>query len=183
MSIINLDLDNLDAFAGSGIAADTICVTGHRPKSMGWTYDLGDRKWMRLRAAFREILAGTGCKDAWTGMALGVDTVFANAVLDLKNAGSPIRLHCAIPFHGQESKWRAESVSEYRAILSRADETVIVSPGGFAGWKMTERDKFMVGKASLVVAVWNGSASGTGRCVHDADARGKAILRIDPSDI
>ena len=164
-------------------AANTVMVPGHRPKSMGWGYDLSAPCWQGVLEACREVLVKSGCTDAWTGMALGVDTVFARAVLSLKDEGHPIRLHCAVPFQGQESKWRPDSVAEYRAILSRADEVVVVSPGGYAGWKMTERDRFMAGKADKTVAVWNGSNSGTGRCVAYIRELGKPVYVIDPHEI
>ena len=164
--------------------ADVIAVTGHRPKSMGWSYDLSDPCWQEVKRQCKEILIAADCKDAWTGMALGVDTIFARAVLELKNEGHDIRLHCAVPFRGQESRWRTESIREYHAILEAADETVVVSPGGFAGWKMTKRDRFMAGKADLIVAVWNGEGfTGTGRCVEHARNNGKRIIAIDPRRI
>lgn len=73
-------------------------ITGHRPKSMQWSCNLEDPKWQVLSAMLENILINTGCSDAWTGMALGADTVFAKAVIALKNRGCLIRLHCAIPF-------------------------------------------------------------------------------------
>lgn len=72
-------------------------ITGHRPKSMQWSYNLEDPKRQVLSAMLENILINTGCSDAWTGMALGADTVFAKAVIALKNRGCLIRLHCAIP--------------------------------------------------------------------------------------
>lgn len=164
-------------------AVRTVMVTGHRPKSMSWGYDLSKPCWQEVQDAFREILVESGCTDAWTGMALGTDTVFARAVLALKDEGHPIRLHCAVPFEGQESKWLPDSVAEYKTILSRADEVVVVSPGGYAGWKMTERDRFMAGKADMAVAVWNGSNSGTGRCVAFVRELGKPVYVIDPGTV
>lgn len=172
---------DMNAITSPVCKADIACVTGHRPKTMGWGYDLTSEKWVRLQDVLKGILRASGCKTAWTGMALGVDTVFARAVLDLKAEGVPIRLCCAVPFRGQESKWREENVHEYRSILARADETVIVNQGGYAGWKMTDRDRFMVDRSRLVIAVWNGSGSGTGRCAAYASGSGKRVLRVDPA--
>lgn len=162
---------------------NTVCVTGHRPKSMGWGYDMYAPCWQEVLRQCKSILLASGCTDAWTGMALGVDQIFAQAVLALQNDGYVIKLHCAIPFEGQESKWTPASISDYRAILSRASEVVTVNPGGFTGWKMTARDHFMVDRSDLVIAVWNGQNTGTGRCVQYAKDRNKAIYRIDPAVI
>lgn len=73
-----------------------ICVTGHRPNKL-YGYNLSDPRWQRLKEQFKSILKENNCEEAITGMALGVDTVFAFAVLELKNEGYDIRLHCAIP--------------------------------------------------------------------------------------
>ena len=38
----------------------------------------------------------------------------------------------------------------------------------------------MVDKADMVIAVWNGSPSGTGKTVAYAKEQGKPVLMIDP---
>ena len=63
-----------------------ICVTGHRPNKL-YGYNLSDPRWQRLKEQFKSILKENNCEEAITGMALGVDTVFAFAVLELKNEG------------------------------------------------------------------------------------------------
>lgn len=73
-----------------------ICVTGHRPNKL-YGYNLSDPRWQNLKGLFKHILKENNCEEAITGMALGVDTVFALAVLELKYEGYDIKLHCAIP--------------------------------------------------------------------------------------
>ena len=65
----------------------TISVTGHRPDKL-WGYSLSDPHYDTLQHVFERELESRGCTDAWTGMALGADTVFARAVLALWN-GTP----------------------------------------------------------------------------------------------
>lgn len=60
-----------------------ICVTGHRPNKL-YGYDLTDDRWIVLKEKFKQILIDNNCDEAITGMALGVDTIFAYAVLELK---------------------------------------------------------------------------------------------------
>lgn len=73
-----------------------ICVTGHRPNKM-YGYDIYNKQWTELKDKFKNFLKENNCNEAITGMALGVDTVFALAVLELKEEGYDIKLHCAIP--------------------------------------------------------------------------------------
>lgn len=63
-----------------------ICVTGHRPNKL-YGYNLADVRWQNLKGLFKRILKENNCTEAITGMALGVDTVFALAVLELKDEG------------------------------------------------------------------------------------------------
>ena len=60
-----------------------ICVTGHRPNKM-YGYDIYNNQWTKLKKKFKELLIENNCDEAITGMALGVDTVFVLAVLELK---------------------------------------------------------------------------------------------------
>ena len=81
-----------------------ICVTGHRPDKL-YGYDLTDSRWQNLKNIFKEKLIEMKCTNAISGMALGVDTIFALAVLELKKEGHPIQLHCALPCPEQCKKW------------------------------------------------------------------------------
>ena len=81
-----------------------ICVTGHRPDKL-YGYDLTDPRWKNLKNIFKEKLIEMKCTNAISGMALGVDTIFALAVLELKKEGHPIQLHCALPCPEQCKKW------------------------------------------------------------------------------
>lgn len=157
-----------------------ICVTGHRPNKL-YGYDLTDKRWIELKNKFKELLIGNNCDEAITGMALGVDTVFALAVLELKNEGQDIKLHCAIPCANYTWKWIKESVEQYDEIIKRADIYKLVSDEFYKPYLMQKRNEYMVDLADKVIAVWDGSKSGTGNCVRYAEKCGKEIIRIDPN--
>lgn len=65
---------------------------------------------MKLKDVFKAFIVTNDIEDAFTGMALGVDTVFALAVLELKDEGYAICLHAVIPCCMQYCKWVPESV-------------------------------------------------------------------------
>ena len=156
-----------------------ISVTGHRPNKL-YGYNLSATKWVDLKNQFKEILKHEQCTEAITGMALGVDTVFALAVLELKNEGFPIKLHCAIPCQNHSSKWFSESRKTYDAILQRADTVKIVTDAPYEPYLMQKRNEYMVDLADKTIAVWNGTPGGTANCVRYAEQKNKNIIRIIP---
>jgi len=156
-----------------------ISVTGHRPNKL-YGYNLKDSRWIKLKNQFKQLLKENECEEAISGMALGVDTVFALAVLELKNEGYPIKLHCAIPCKNHSCKWIKESQDLYEEILSKADIVKLVSEEEYKPWLMQKRNEYMVDLADKVIAVWDGSKGGTGNCVKYADKVGKEIIRILP---
>lgn len=156
-----------------------ICVTGHRPNKM-YGYNICNEQWTKLKNKFKQLLIENECTEAITGMALGVDTVFALAVLELKEEGYNIKLHCAIPCKNHSSKWLKESVELYNKILSKADIIKIVSNEEYKPYLMQVRNEYMVDLADKVIAVWDGSKGGTGNCVEYAKKCSKEIIRIMP---
>ena len=133
-----------------------ICVTGHRPNKM-YGYDLNDSRYIDLIEKFQELLIQNECTEAITGMALGVDTVFAMAVIGLKDKGYDIKLHCAIPCKNHTCKWFGESIRQYNYILENADIVKIVCDEEYKPWVMQKRNEYMVDLSDKVIAVWDGS--------------------------
>lgn len=157
-----------------------ICVTGHRPNKI-YGYDIHNKQWTELKKKFKKLLVKHNCDEAITGMALGVDTVFALAVLELKEEGNGnIKLHCAIPCRNHSGKWNKESVVLYNYILSKADTVKLISDEEYKPWLMQKRNEYMVDLADKVIAVWDGSKGGTYNCVSYAEKRDKEIIRIFP---
>lgn len=159
-----------------------ICVTGHRPGKL-YGYDLSDSRWERLKKVLKKILIEKECTEAITGMALGVDTIFALAVLELKNEGYDIKLHCAIPCRNQEARWSKKDQKLYNIILKRADSVRIVSNTGYNLSVMQKRNEYMVNSSDGVIAVWDGSKSGTANCVRYAKEKERFIIYVDPNNM
>lgn len=159
-----------------------IAVTGHRPKML-WGYDLNHPKYLFLKDEFKKILIEKKCSEAITGMALGADMVYALAVLELKEQGYDIKLHCAVPCEGQSSRWSASSQRMYQSILDKADKITWVSHERYRPELMHRRNCFMVDEADMIIAVWNGENSGTGHCVSYAQSQMKTVICISPDSI
>lgn len=161
-------------------------VTGHRPNKL-WGYDMSDPRYATMKKIFKERLIEMNAKEGISGMALGVDMVFALAVLELKAEGYDIKLVCAIPCQNHPCRWPEESQKLYQNILSQADEVVLVTDAPYAPRLMQVRNEYMVDRLSgpndKLIAVWDGSNGGTGNCVKYAMAKECNITCITPKMI
>ncbi len=119
-----------------------------------------------------------------SGMALGADTIFAEAVIHMKALDWPIQLIAAVPFAGQESRWNGSAKAKFHAILSQADVVKVVSPGGYSAHKMQTRNQWMVDNSHFTLAVWNGvQKGGTWNCIQYARQQGKVIWHLHPETL
>lgn len=71
----------------------------------------------------------------------------------------PITLECAIPDVNQTLKWSEKDKIRYSALLERADEKNYISGRNVAD-TMLKRNRYMVDKSDIVIAVFNGIEKG-----------------------
>lgn len=152
-----------------------VAFTGHRPDKLGG-YKLPNPTYMHVCREIEKALIQLKPDKIISGMALGVDQWAANIALKL---GIPFI--AAVPFLGQEGKWPDSSKKIYKMLLDKAAEIVIVSEGGYAAGKLQARNKWMVDHADIVIAVYNGDATGgTANCVKYAKEHDKEMVYITP---
>ena len=149
------------------------CFTGHRPEK------LSAPEWLIKRELEREIrqAVADGLDVFITGMARGVDIWAAEIVLDLRDAGAPIRLMCASPFEGFERSWNDEWQRRYNRIMAAADHTLFVC-NGYSRSCFQIRNEWMVNHASRVIAVFNGEKGGTKNTIDYAHAQNIHLVTI-----
>lgn len=178
-----------------------IAITGHRPNKLGNDYDLTGPLIGTIRKKIYEVLRDcitSGYPDIdnmrkqltlITGMALGIDTLFAQLAIELD-----IPFIAAIPFAGQYRKWQESSVRIYHDILIKAQSIQVVDINknvnyseycklpetAFSNKKMQDRNIWMVDNCNLLIAVWDGSSGGTKNCVDYAMTTDKTVIRINP---
>lgn len=157
----------------------TACFTGHRPDVLGG-YDESAELNLAVKAWLHDAvgrLIAKGFDTFISGGALGVDQWAADAVLAYPEA----KLIIALPFASYGSNWPPNSQERLKALCDKAFKVEVVCEGGYEAWKNHERNKFMVDRAGVVVAVWNNSGDGgTASCVRYAFGRGKDFLRFNP---
>lgn len=186
---VNIAICRLDIFEKENIET-RIAITAHRPGKLPqeFGYDYNNPNWVITKQWIKEKLIKDKCTYALTGMALGGDTVFAEAVLELKAEGYPIKLECAIPCRNHSSKWLTSSQKIYNDILSKADKVTLVTDLEYNSKVMADRNKYLVdalvGKYDKLYALWNEDIkTGTGQCVRIAKDKNIKIDILKPSTI
>ena len=159
------------------------CFTGHRPKGLPWGYNELNENCIEFKKVIKNIIEKAiinGYTYFITGMALGIDIICAELVLNLKEKYNNVVLECAIPCLNQEKKWTCVQQERYKKFLSNADIIHYVSNESYSNTCMNERNKYMVEQCDVVIAVWNGKPSGTRNTIEIAKSLGKKIRVIDP---
>lgn len=147
-----------------------VAFTGHRPDKLGG-WDPLHPVVERVRKALRDELARNWPTHAISGMALGFDTWAAETCVEL---GIPFV--AALPCDGMEQAWPLPSQERFRALLHKAKEIHVVSPGPYKPWKMQRRNEWMVDRCTRLVACFDGSEGGTYNCLaYAAEVRRETI--------
>lgn len=146
------------------------CITGHRPNRIPDMDMVEDS----LYDAYENL----DIEHVIQGMADGADLISARAAWDCR-----IGFSCARPWtnHAPGKHW----VNLYEWALDRAENVWVVNDSlGYPGPQVyQERNEFMVDRAHLVIAVWDGTKKGgTWNTIKYALEEKRPIWRIDPRD-
>lgn len=147
-----------------------VCFTGHRPEKLHM--DEGTLHNVLSSAISRCIVEGF--TTFITGMARGVDIVAAEIVLKEKKSNPDLRLICALPHPDFEKRWSKDWKERYCSILKKADFVKVVCQS-FSMSSYQIRNEWMVNHSSLVIAVYNGTQSGTKNTIEYATSQGIPI--------
>ena len=110
-------------------------------------------------------------------MARGVDLWAAEVVLALRDEGAAVRLICASPYRGFESRWSWEWQERYRWVMGQADLVRFICPG--YSWDCFQRrNQWMVNHSARVIAVYNGQPSGTRNTIEYARQCGVPVILL-----
>ena len=162
----------------------TCCFTGHRPGKLPWGTDEGDPRCAGLKAGIARELEGLyrrGFRHFLSSMARGCDLYFAEGVLALRRAHPDVTLEGAVPFPGQADRWPEGERRRWRAILDACDLETVVQ-GHYDRFCMLRRDRYLVDRSRLVLAVFDGTPGGTMYTLNYAMDQGVEILLLDLKD-
>lgn len=147
------------------------CFTGHRPEK------LEQSESVVVEALKKEIRAAIadGFQTFISGMARGVDIWAAEEVLALRDEGAAVRLICASPYRGFESRWNRDWQARYRQVMERADLVRFICPG-YSRDCFQRRNEWMVDHSARVIAIYNGGPGGTRNTVEYARWHGVPVV-------
>ena len=162
------------------------CFTGHRSQKLPFGFNEQDERCIKLKDALKkEIIRQIdeySVTDFISGMAIGTDIFAAEIVLELKKQFPQLWLECAIPCENQASKWREAECERYFNIISQCDKETLLQTR-FTPDCMQKRNEYMVDKSDYVIAVWDGTPSGTMNTVRYAEKCGKEVVIINPREM
>lgn len=158
----------------------TCCFTGSRPKNYPWGRDKECEAKIeeKLKIAVQEAVE-RGYRHFISGMSAGIDLLAAKIVLQLRGdmPKMEIALEAAIPFLFQSKRWKEVTKREYEIILSQCDKVHYIADA-FSLEAYKKRDKYMVDKSSLLIAVEGKPNGGTARTIAYARELGRTIELI-----
>lgn len=158
-----------------------VSFTGYRPEKLPF---FGEDDPMcielknRLSKQIKKLIED-GADEFFSGMARGVDTWAAEAVLELKRTYPHIKLTAVIPCSEQADSWGKEDQDRYRDILEECDKKLVISQHYSKGC-MQKRDRALVDMCDVLVAVFDGQKGGTGFTVNYARSKGRKTIVISP---
>lgn len=175
----------------------TACFTGHRPNKLPGGYDYTSKENIALSKAIKnEVikLYNSGIKHFICGGALGVDQIAFEVLRNLRDKEDYfITIELAIPFEGFESKWLQNSKKLHNEHCLFADKLTIVEVisnytiddnyGQYHPAKLDMRNRYMVDNSQYIIAVFDGSKSGTLNCIKYAEKNNKSITIINPNNV
>ena len=151
-----------------------ISLTGHRPNKLAG-YKLTNNFYTRLR---KRLIR----------MALGADTVWAQAIIDCRHrfGKDRVRFVADIPDYNQSSRWTDDSKRLWKALLGYADEvrTYNENDGKSYAYVLNQRNIGMIDACDLLIAVYNGDKTGgTANGFNYGKSTGKYITIIAPHTV
>ena len=149
------------------------CFTGHRPEKLG----ISESKVKSLLEKAIDTAIENGFTTFITGMAPGIDIWAAEIVLEKRKHNAALRLICAVPHPGFEKRKTKYEETRYKNIIDNADYTQTICNHYFRACYQ-RRNKFMVDRSNLVIAVWNGEKSGTKNTIDYAVRKGVKVINV-----
>lgn len=149
--------------------------TGHRPERIRGS------EAMVIAGLRKEILDAieNGYTTFISGCSRGVDLWAASIVLELRRTNKSLKLICALPFEGFESKWPPDWIKHYKMVRKQADRVEIICPE-YTPDAYQKRNIWLCNRSSRLIAVWDGFPSGTKNTITYAKSISLPVFCINP---
>lgn len=124
-----------------------------------------------------EFAYSEGCREFYTGGALGFDTMAAKKLIAYRMSHSDVRLIVVVPCENQAEKWAAGDRDIYEYILANADEVVYCSEK-YTKDCMRRRNEYLADRCDILIAYSGRYSSGSAQTVRMAKTRGKTVYNL-----
>lgn len=157
--------------------------TGYRPGKLPFgTHENDPRCYefkFRLREALTELIRA-GYTRFLSGGAMGMDLIAAELVLDLRKEYPNITLEVVTPCDSQADRWPEAYRIRY-ARLRREADTLTATSHRYTPDCMMLRNRYLVDRADLILACYDGLPGGTESTLRYAKKCGVPIRIIAPN--
>jgi len=154
------------------------CVTGHRPSGFPFARDPNTLPFFNYSQALQEeliSLINQGYTHFITGMAEGADLDFAQTIIFLQDCYENLVIEAAYPYPPHTVKVWTKYQEDKEFVAENCNIKHVVSDHYYKGC-MHKRNQYMVDKADIVLAIWNGKQSGgTWNTIKYAQSKNKPI--------
>lgn len=133
-----------------------------------------------LRQTENAVLSG--CRQFLCGFTAGVDFLFAEAVLKLRDKYSGITLESVLAYEYEAAWWEEPIRERYYRLLARCDAEHLLQTRYSAGC-LARRNRFLVDHADILLAASDGLLGNPQQAIQYAAARGKPVICISPSTL
>lgn len=165
----------------------TISLTGHRPPKLAG-YNMDNPYYKRMQEYLEELIekAIHRCDilELHSGMALGADTVWAQAIIAKKmEYPNKISLVADIPDMGQPSRWPKPSQDLWTELMKQADMVNTYAQNNTKrsyGYILNQRNIGMVDACDILIAIYDGTPGGTHNAVNYGMKKQKYIHQVHP---
>lgn len=150
-----------------------VCFTGHRSLHETEFFELGPV----LVAAIKSLYRDDGCRVFISGAARGFDTYAAAAVAAQRDDLPGLEMWLAVPFSGHDRGWSAKERGYFERMRGLADNVTVLSESYDSG-VYARRNRWMVDRADVCLAYYEGRSGGTAQTVAYATAQGKRVINL-----
>jgi len=163
----------------------TCGFTGYRPCKLPFKTDEKQIACVHLKILLYKE-AEAAIKDGYThficGFALGSDTYFAEAVIELRNRYPGITLEAALACETQADHWPEKDRDRYFKLLAQCDRETYISRSYYKG-SYLDRNRYIVNQSQRLIAVFDGQFGGTMYTVSRAKTQKLELVIINPSTL
>jgi len=118
-----------------------------------------------------------GCRDFFSGGAIGFDTLAAREVLRFRLSHPDVRLVLLLPCINQDEKWSEECRDAYQFLIREANE-VIYTADEYTSGCIKKRNRKLAESCSMLIAYLYRRDSGTGQTVAMAKKLDKEVYNL-----